>query len=170
MLERFKSGLDKSLVSVGVSSSTYMEIGKLKAKIENAQKRKSEIVSELGIGVYAQWKEGEIRQEYMENVCIEAQKIELEIQSYENDIRGLEEERDKVLGKGGSQAEPQGKSLCSCGQYVEVGAKFCAFCGKPIEAVRKEEIQPGGMVTCSCGTVNEAGARFCCGCGKPLSE
>lgn len=159
MLERLKRGIDKSIVSVGVQSTTYLETGKLKNKIEHVQENIIRASNELGSTIFQQWKDGKISAEYLDTVCKAIREMELEIEGYENQIEALNAEKQKVLS--GEISSVANTTVCSCGNRNELGAKFCTGCGKPVTKVEEAET----LRCSSCGSQMEPGTKFCSNCG-----
>lgn len=169
MFGKLKENLDKGIVSVSVKSSTYLEVEKLKTKAGNVLEKMKMASSEMGEAVYNQWKSGGIDQGYIEAVCSQIKEMEDEVEGYRNQIKELEHEKDKILGKGGTEperAETLSGIFCDCGCQNESGARFCMQCGKELKAPKEPE--ETRMVCPSCGMETEPGARFCMGCGEPL--
>lgn len=169
MFGKIKESLDKGIITVSVKSSTYLEIEKLKTKVGNVTEKMNLASSEMGRAIYTQWKSGDVDQGYIEAVCGQMREMEEEIEGYQNQIEGLEQEKNKILGKGGTERErPEADNgvACACGCLNDAGARFCMQCGNELKASKEPE--EAGRTCPSCGMETEAGARFCMGCGKPL--
>ncbi|MBE7727483.1 MAG: zinc ribbon domain-containing protein [Enterocloster citroniae] len=169
MFRKLKENLDKGIVSASVKSSTYLEAGKLKTKAGNVLEKMKMASSEMGEAVYNQWKSGGIDHRYIEAVCSQIKEMEDEAEGYRNQIKELEQEKNKILGKEGREperAEALSGVSCDCGCLNEAGARFCMQCGKELKAPKEPE--ETRRVCPSCGMEAEPGARFCMGCGKPL--
>lgn len=152
MLEKIKKTIDRGIVSAGVQSTTFLETGKLRSKIDHVNDSIQQIKVELGQTVYANWKSGADNTAYIEEVCGSIRKLEQENEGYEAQIAELQAEKERVLFGAAAPVEASGV-LCSCGQRNGADAKFCVGCGKPVEAAPPQE----------------STARFCGGCGSSLS-
>lgn len=169
MFGKLKENLDKGIVSVSVKSSTYLEVEKLKTKVGNVTDKIKATSSEMGETVYKQWNSDGINQEYIVSVCGKIKEMEEEIEGYRNQIEALEQEKNKILGKGGMERErPELDNgvACACGCINDAGARFCMQCGNELKAPKEPE--GTGRACPSCGAIAGPDARFCRGCGKPL--
>lgn len=161
MLEKLKKSIDRGVVAAGVQSTTYLESGKLRSKIDHVEAAIQQVKSELGQTVYENWKNGVDNTAYIEGVCGDIRSLEQEIEGYQAQIAALQAEKERVLNGGASAAGEVGGLRCSCGQVNSADAKFCAGCGKPLEAPQ----QPAERVCVSCGGALAEDAQFCPNCG-----
>lgn len=173
MFGKIKESIDKSIISVSVKSSTYVETEKLKAKATNTAEEIQSQKYELGSQIYEQWKLNQIDRYYIENVCKQIEEKENEISQYDFQIEQLTQERAKILGESSgtpNEAVLTDKIVCTCGKTNEKGAKFCKTCGKKL--VTEESIQPvktSGPEACPvCGAELEEGSCFCSECGAVI--
>lgn len=170
MFAKLKKNLDKSLVTVSVKSSTYLESEKLKAKIENLQADSAMQLQIMGNQIYDNWKgTKQIDDNYIHEVCKKVLDNETEITLYESKIQELLTEQEKILnttamiGTEGELEKEEG-IRCSCGYMNDENAKFCKVCGNKLEkpAIVTKKVCP------YCNTVIESEAKFCVECGKPV--
>ena len=164
IFDQLKRSIDRGIVNAGVQSTTYLETGKLRSKIDHINDSIQQIKVELGQTVYANWKNGVDNTSYIKEVCNNIQKMEQEIASYEVEIAQLQEEKNRVLY---NAAAPTGEAegvLCSCGQRNSADAKFCTGCGKPVEAAPQES---AARFCEKCGASLAENAQFCSNCGAP---
>ena len=159
MLEKIKKSIDRGIVSAGVQSSTYLETGKLRSKIDHLENAISQIKVELGQTVYANWKNGADNTAYIEDVGNRIRGLEQEIEDYQTKILELQAEKDRIIS--GGTVEVQGTLICSCGQRNSADAKFCTGCGKPVEQTAEQT----GNFCANCGAVVSVDAKFCTNCG-----
>ena len=160
MLEKLKRSIDRGIVSAGVQSTTYLETGKLRSKIENLESIISQVNTELGQTVYANWKIGADNTAHIEGICKRIRSLEQEIEGFQARINELQQERDQILHGGVSMAETG--CVCTCGQRNEPDAKFCIGCGKPVEQLTEQST----LKFCTnCGAEVADDARFCTNCG-----
>jgi len=164
MLEKLKKTIDRGIVSAGVQSTTYLETGKLRSKIDNLENAIAQIKIELGQTVYDNWKNGADNTACIKGVGNRIQSLEKEIAGYQAKIQELLAEKERIIA-GGVNALATG-CLCSCGQRNEQGAKFCICCGKEIASATENN----AAFCLNCGTPLTAGARFCTNCGTAQSE
>lgn len=164
MIGRIKSGIDKGIASVGVRSSTYLETGKLKTKIETLVGDMEEAFKEMGKTIYVQWKEDTLKVESIETMCGHIKEMEEEVSSYQEQIERLEKERARLLERA-EQGKKGATRTCACGYENEPSARFCVQCGNALS-----ELSPQTeMHVCpACGAQIRAGANFCVNCGSRL--
>lgn len=170
MFGKIKESIDKSIVSVSVKSSTYVETEKLKVKAANVAEEIKVQKQELGNRIYEQWKQSQIDSDYIIRVCKHIAEKENEINQYNFQIEQLTQERAKILRESNEVASAvalTGKVECSCGKRNEKGARFCKACGKRLEL--EEDIQPiqtSTLEKCpACGADLDEEACFCSECG-----
>lgn len=162
MLEKFKRSIDRSVASMGLQSSTYLETERLKGKIENINANICKIYSELGENIYAQWEKGEVDEQHIEMVCENIKKLQEEMQEHKDRIEWLEAEKARILSENTKgTANKMDTVIFSCGHTNDVKAKFCTVCGSPAD--RQEEDK--GKHCTKCNAVLEEGAKFCHNCG-----
>lgn len=170
MLGKIKESIDRGLVSVSVKSGTYLEIEKLKAKVNHVQDEIRNLKMELGEKLYEQWKNGNVEAAFIDMTCKALQDKEEEIVQYQKQIDKITLEKEKILG-----GENRGEAVpvlsqgiqCSCGKVNVLGARFCKSCGKKLEEGVNPRPQSVGACP-KCGTALEEGARFCCECGTSI--
>ena len=76
MLEKVKKGINKGLLSASVISSTYLEIGKIKGKMEKEKEEINQCFSELGNQIYELWKADSMDMSVIDNICKKIQSKE----------------------------------------------------------------------------------------------
>ena len=173
MIEKLKKGLDKSIVSITVKSSTYLEIEKLKAKVSNVEEQILKEKQNLGMDLFEQWKAtGEINEDLIKTTFALILEQQKEIASYQEEIVKAEAEKDKILNEGSApvqSTQPADGVVCTCGTVNSKEAKFCKGCGKKLEEVKQEEVKTEEKKYCpSCHAPQDPGARFCGECGTPI--
>lgn len=159
MLERLKKSIDRGIVSVGVQSTTYLEIGKLRSRIGVLEDSIQQKKAEMGSGAYTYWKNGEDIAPYIEKISRDIWNLEQEIERHREKIAGLQAEKERVLSANDKVISTE-SVLCSCGEPNELGAKFCCACGKNLSS----EMEMEGVCS-ACGAHMAAEARFCQSCG-----
>ena len=165
MLEKLKKSIDRGIVSAGVQSTTFLETGKLRSKIDNLETAINQIKLELGQTVYANWKIGADNTTYIEEVGKRIRALELEIEGHQAKILELQAEKDRIIS--GGVATSVGEIVCSCGQHNSTGAKFCVGCGKSVEQPTEQAAQ---KFCTNCGAAVSDGAKFCTNCGAAQNE
>lgn len=158
MLEKFKRSIDRGIVSAGVQSTTYLETGKLRSKIDHTNKAIEQVKVEMGHAVYSNWKVGSDNAAYIEETCEKIRKLEHEIEMYRSKITELQTEKERVLS--GNIGDDEW--MCSCGQRNAPGARFCIGCGQEF----KDICQKNTMICKKCGDELSSEAHFCPNCGS----
>lgn len=160
MLEKLKKSIDRGIVTAGVQSSTFLETGKLRSKIENLEATIQRTKTEMGNAVFTNWKNGVDSTSYIDDVCNRIREMEQEIDGFHEQIRELHAEKDRIIS--GNMNAASNEYVCSCGQRNSAEAKFCVGCGRAIERVVE---QPAEKVCCNCGSPLDNDAKFCTKCG-----
>ena len=97
MLEKVKAGINKGILSASVSSGTYLEIEKIKGKIENEKKAVENALDVLGRNLYQHWKEKTLESLDIDQHCMNIESHYANIYSFQLHIKRLEEEKNKIL-------------------------------------------------------------------------
>lgn len=128
MFEKIKSGINKSVATVNVTSSVYLETSKCKVMIENNENSIRELTMKLGELTYRLWLQGQEDQEAVEAIAVEIREKKQEILSLEARIREVESEKQIILN--GAASKDSGESHCpKCGNPCLPDALFCGSCG-----------------------------------------
>ncbi|WP_101876538.1 zinc ribbon domain-containing protein [Lachnoclostridium edouardi] len=168
MLEKVKKGINKGLLSASVISSTYLEIGKIKGKMEKEKEEINQCFSELGNQIYELWKADSMDMSVIDNICKKIQSKETAVETYVQEIVRLEEEKERVLKKE-NRLDTETYIRCqTCGGKNARDGKFCVQCGSALPNISQDE--EDNKKTCSCGAVCGSDAKFCTVCGKLLLE
>ncbi len=135
MFEKIKSGINKSVATVNVTSSVYLETSKCRVMIENNENSIRELTMRLGEVTYRQWLQGQKDQAAIEAIAVEIRDKKQEIIALEARIREVESEKQIILN-GASKESGEGRCP-QCGTPCLPDALFCGTCGFKI---REEEI------------------------------
>ena len=151
---KIKGSIDKSVATVSIKSSEFVEITKFKTQIANLEKEIEELQRTVGKGYYRKWNTGDADMAEIDEVCALIKAKEDEIEGCKQEIENLQNENKKILNSEDSVKCP------NCGAANKEDAKFCAGCGtKLIE---------DDMVFCQCGAKVKATAKFCPACGNAM--
>jgi uncharacterized membrane protein YvbJ len=155
-LKGFGKKLSDAAKSTAKKSEELIEIGKVKAKIRDAENEIEKAKMQIGEAAYKRFKEGE-------STFPEAEEMGGKIDGILDDIKGLEE---KILRLRHVRACP------GCGDEVEDTVAFCSKCGhkfEPLPVEEEEEDEDGDVLKCkSCGAEIEEGSAFCGKCGAKV--
>lgn len=140
MFEKIKSGLNKSVTTVNVTSSVYLETSKRKVMIENDESAIRELTEKLGKTVFEQWENGIFDQELIGEIAAEMQFKKQEIQRLRDEILNLENEKQMILGAKEAAASENASAVSAsrsgfcqkCGTEYKAGDVFCGSCGNRI--------------------------------------
>lgn len=167
MLEKVKVGINKGILSASVRSGTYLEIEKVKGKIGIEKKAVESALDELGRNLYQHWKEGTLDNLDINQYCMNIEMHFANIDSFQLDIKSLEEEKNKILGKDSVLAREAQRVVCSkCGNLAPTNGKFCLQCGE--ELIKEEQQSDENIKICSCGNKCKSTDKFCMKCGSAL--
>ena len=151
---KIKGSIDKSVATVSIKSSEFVEITKFKTQIATLEKEIEELQKTVGKGYYRKWNTGDADMAEIDEICALIKAKEEEIEGCKQEIENLQNENKKILSSEDNNKCP------NCGAVNKEDAKFCAGCGtKLIEE---------GMVICQCGAKVKNTAKFCPACGNPM--
>lgn len=137
MFDKIKSGLNKSVTTVNVTSSVYLETSKRKVMIENHENILKELTEKLGETVFEQWENNDFNQQIIGDIASDMLIKKQEVQKLKDEIVKLENEKQMILGaKEAPVFNPvsaAGKGFCQkCGSEYKEGSVFCGSCGNKI--------------------------------------
>lgn len=177
---KVKKGFSKGTTVISVKSSTMMETNKLKSEISTLKKEKTDLFTKIGERYYEMKKEGQMDYSELENTLTRAFEIDETIVQREQDIEeALRKQEETIKSLDGSEDNDvsDDKVICSCGEVLPIGTKFCPKCGSKIEQVEQvvEEVQEiqneevSENIICECGAELPAGTVFCVQCGRKVN-
>lgn len=127
MFEKIKSGINKSVATVNVTSSVYLETSKCRVMIENNENSIRELTMKLGELVYRLWLQGQEDKASVETIAQEIKNKKQEIAALEARIREVESEKQIILN---GTVRDSAKHCCpNCGNPCLPDALFCGSCG-----------------------------------------
>lgn len=137
ILNRFKDGLNKGLRIVNIRSKEAYDTLKIKNSIRQLARRRRDTVLDMGNAIYRSYKhKGSINGESIQARCAEIERIEGEIEDWEEKLRLVHLNARKALGSVRALAKPRVVAVCECGAEVFEGTRFCGKCFKKIENFR----------------------------------
>lgn len=187
---KVKKGFNKGTTVISVKSSTMMETNKLKSEISSLKKEKTELFTTIGERFYNMKKEGQVNYTELENTLARAFEIDQTIEQREQAIEEAIRKQEETIKSLGEEADDSDdKLICSCGETVPIGTKFCNKCGKKMEQVQEnleeEEIHEvkttevetaevetkdvSEQIICECGAQLPSGTVFCVQCGRKVN-
>ena len=132
---RLKSGVNKGLRIVNIRSKEAYGSIIIKSRLRSLKKTRRDTTLEMGNTIYRSFKyKGEINQDSIKAKCAEIENIEREMDKWEEELRLVHVEAQKVLGSLKALAKPAVIAICECGAEVLEGSKYCGRCSKKIEA------------------------------------
>lgn len=152
-MSNFFDKIKKTAENVSKSTSNQLQTAKLKLRIDSMEKNKAKVLTQLGEVIYNQYKDGAEFQN--------CQEIMNSIDSYEEDIRKIQEEIEEL----------NAVNKCSnCEKEIEEGTKFCPFCGteQVIPQQEQENNEENTVVCPNCNTELSKDAKFCNKCGTKI--
>ena len=168
VLKKVKAGINKGIISANVNVGTYLEIEKIKAKVSKELTGIQKSVNELGELVFEKWKQDSLDLTEVVTKCVEIQSKELLIESYNKEIKHLEEERDRILEKEKLSDSISTRICPACKASNYADSRFCVKCGTSLSVVTQQEDNADKTKLCSCGAVCNSTDKYCIACGKAL--
>ncbi len=169
-LNKVVTGINKSASAVNESSKLLVEKGKLNIQVQNLEKEKNTMITELGKAVLDLYKKDMIKLDDCIGIVNNIITIEENMLDLKKQIEAIGEEMAGVK----KDIIPSVSEVCSCGHVNKTDAKFCVKCGKPVGKKPNTSNNPNNAsaneIICSCGQVNTKGANFCIKCGKALEQ
>jgi seryl-tRNA synthetase len=161
-------GLNKGVNAVSEGSKYILEKSQINIQLQNVEKEKNSLATNIGNIVYDLYASGEIEIPQCEELLNNITTLNKKKNELNNQLKVIEEQ---MAHNAQSSNVPINGIKCSCGNINKQGTKFCTNCGKPIENTVNETtdvIQDG--IKCSCGFVNTSDTKFCVQCGQKLDE
>lgn len=153
---KIKESIDKSVATVSIKSSEFVEVTKFKTQMAGLEKDIEALQATLGKGYYRMWSSSEIELSELDELCEEIKNKEEEMEKCRVEMEELQNNNKKILGS-------ESENKCSvCGAVNKEEAKFCIGCGS--------KLLDDDMTFCSCGAKIKKSAKFCPYCGTPAAE
>lgn len=170
MFQSLKQTVQRQIASVGVASSTYIEMEKLRMVIGTLENEIGGMKAELGNLLFEQWKNNSIDMEVIDKICGQIQEKEKKEEETIDKIKQMELERQRLLQK--DEVTAAGSRCSSCGYQNQQEAVFCVACGRPLCAANEsEESNSQEIRLCSsCGEPLKRGSLYCSNCGTKVGE
>lgn len=118
-------------------------------EIENAERKKANLLLNMGIMTYEKIRNEKIVDESFDNICDEILEVDKLIYNNNIKINKLEEASKDII--------------CECGNILNSENNFCGICGKKIEIKN-----PYYNECKKCNTLNEDDSIYCICCGSKL--
>lgn len=126
--DKLKQGVSKGVNTVNVKSKEMLEVSRLKSQLAELQKKKGQLLEELGSIAHTMLSKGALDEERLNAKSSEIGKLEEELSQKEDELAETHTRAQEALGK------PKAVGTCSCGAEIHEGTKFCGKCGKKVEA------------------------------------
>jgi hypothetical protein len=129
LFHKVKQGIGKGVTTASVKSKEALETTKIKSQINGLREQKKALLEELGNIVYTMFLKGGFDEERVKGKCSGVAAVEDQITQKEEELREVHLKAQEALGK------PKPITVCTCGEAVYEGTKFCGRCGKKVEAI-----------------------------------
>ena len=132
IFDKVVDGLNKGVATVSANSKAMVEKTQVKTVIKHLEAERKELADLLGMKIYQTYIDaGEmIADESVANFIVEIGKRLDSITKQEAELKRIEDELSLITGTKTNSKESE--SLCSCGQTVTLGARFCVKCGNAL--------------------------------------
>ena len=134
-LDKVKQGLGKGVTSVITKSKETLESTKIKLHLGELERRKIDVLKELGDVAYAMFQKNAFDEERLKAKCAGILELENQITEKQKELNEVHGRSREALGK------PKPIDVCTCGAELYEGAKFCKECGVKVEQPTEA---PGG--------------------------
>lgn len=132
LFEKVVTGFNKGVSSVSEGSKLIVEKARLNTQIQSIEKRRNELIKDLGCVTYKLQMCGDIHIEQCDNLCNDINDLNKKIEEFESEIRILES-RNIQSGQTDFSCENIIDGIkCSCGFVNKSTAKFCSKCGSAL--------------------------------------
>lgn len=130
-------GLTKGVDTVSENSKILVEKARLNTQIEEMDKKKAQLIQNLGYLVYNMQARGEVQIEQCEGICKEITSLNKQMEAFQDQIQSLEQTRTQTVQQQEEQQQEEQQETfdgvtCECGFTNKAIAKFCSKCGKPL--------------------------------------
>lgn len=134
ILTIFKDGVNKGLRIINIRSKEAYDALKIKNALRQLDRRRRDALFDMGSIVYRTFKHtGKVVEETIGARCGEIEKIEAEIEEWEERLRLVHVNARKALGSVKALAKPRVVAFCDCGAEIYEGTEFCGECFKKTE-------------------------------------
>ncbi len=142
-LDKVKQGISKGVTTASVKSKELIDVTRLKNQISTLEKKKQDLIEELGGIVYAMFLKNNIdvntiqeKGNFIKKIEGQMDALRLEIVEVQKRAKESLSEKmppDKMPASGKQDNAAADGSLCrKCHEELEAGAKFCANCGEKV--------------------------------------
>jgi len=142
-LDKVKQGISKGITTASVKSKELIDVTRLKNKISTLEKKKQDLIEELGDIVYAMFLKNNInvsiiqeKGNFIKNIEGQMDALRLEIVEVQKMAKESFSEKmppDKMPAADKQDNIVADGSFCrKCHDELEAGAKFCANCGEKV--------------------------------------
>jgi len=132
LFDKVVVGLNRGINSVSEGSKTMIEKAQLSTQIADLEKERTRLFQNIGNLIYNLQNAGTIEIEQCKGLCEEIARINDNIDTLRVQLQNIEAKRNAAAAY---NAPVNNGVKCSCGFVNKEGAKFCARCGSPVEAV-----------------------------------
>jgi hypothetical protein len=127
LFQKVKQGIGKGIATAGVKSKELLETTKIKSQINGLEDQKKALLEELGNIVYTMFIKGGFDEERLKTKCSAVAALDDQIKQKEEELREVHLKAEEALGK------PKAITVCTCGETIYEGTKFCGKCGKELD-------------------------------------
>ncbi|WP_028895469.1 zinc ribbon domain-containing protein [Syntrophorhabdus aromaticivorans] len=162
IFDKVKQGITKGVATVSVKSKEMLDTTKLKSQIDTLGNKKKDALEELGNIVYTLYLKGTPDEERVKSRCDAIAALDNQMKEIKEELRLIRLQADEALGK------PRPVTICSCGNDIYEGTKFCGKCGKKVDLI--EEKDTSGRICPTCNAPLLQDAKFCGECGNKVEQ
>lgn len=146
-MNKLQEGIEQGKMKLQIAQ----EIAQLKKEANNQLQQKAEILLELGKRTYVQLRNGNVREEELQQLILPVQNIDVSVYKAYQKIADLQKEQGV-------------KGTCICGNTLTSADKFCGQCGqKNTMLIEKQEVETVLCSSCEVSIAKES--TFCPACG-----
>lgn len=139
VFDKMVVGINRGISTVSENSKLMVEKAQINTAIQDAEKEREHIYRDMGELVYNLQINGDISIIQCQNMCHEILKLNNKISEFQIQIQNLNAQKKSYQEQGENQTVNSSDYLrCECGFNNKKTAKFCAQCGKQIEAGKQK--------------------------------
>lgn len=142
-LDKVKQGISKGVTTARVKSKELIDVTRLKNQISILEKKKQDLIEELGGIVYAMFLKNNIDVNTIQEKGSFIKKIDGQMDALRLEIADVQKKAKESLSENISlekvpasdkpvNAAADGSFCGQCHEELEAGAKFCANCGEKV--------------------------------------
>ncbi|OIO93670.1 MAG: hypothetical protein AUJ92_11880 [Armatimonadetes bacterium CG2_30_59_28] len=165
--DKVKGGWEQSVSTVNLKAQEVQ----LSAELRSLKRQRETSITQLGQAAYDAIKSRRIEAGELSQGFQSVVEFDSKITEKEGNLKQVESQIRSVTGRDTTESVAH---CPHCGTGLREQTRFCAGCGKDVEAVVmaaiKEREAARALDVCSCGAILAADAKFCSDCGKTVEH